>query len=46
MANWLKRWLDNLAEENKQAFNGKRLDCCDLNKNNGKNEPKQSNNKK
>jgi hypothetical protein len=36
MANWLKKWLDKLAEENNKAFNGKKLDCCELNSNSNK----------
>lgn len=34
MANWFKKWLDKLAEENNKAFNGKKLDCCELNRSN------------
>ena len=30
MANWFKRWLDKLADENKKEFNGKRLDIFDI----------------
>lgn len=29
--NWVKRKLAKLAEENKESFGGKRLECCDLN---------------
>ena len=25
-------WLDKMAKTNKESFNSKRLDCCDLNK--------------
>ena len=27
----ISKWLDKLAKTNKESFNGKRLDCCDLN---------------
>ena len=42
MANWFKKWLDKLAEENKKAFNGKRLDCCDLNSTSNKSSESQT----
>ena len=41
MANWFKKWLDKLAEENNKAFNGKKLDCCELNRNGNNNAQKQ-----
>ena len=25
------KWLDKMTKANKESFNGKRLDCCDLN---------------
>ena len=27
----ISNWLDKLVKTNKASFNGKRLDCCDLN---------------
>lgn len=30
----IKRFLDRLAKSNEETFGGKKLDCCDLNRNN------------
>jgi hypothetical protein len=32
MFNFIKRYLERLAEENKKTFGSGKLDCCDLNK--------------
>jgi len=34
MANWFQRFIEQLAKANSEAFQGKKLDCCDLNKQN------------
>lgn len=31
---FIRRFIDKLAEDNKETFGTSRLDCCDLNKNN------------
>ncbi|MEL7646534.1 MAG: LDCC motif putative metal-binding protein [Sedimentibacter sp.] len=31
--NWFQRFLEALAKSNEEAFKGKPLDCCSLNKN-------------
>lgn len=33
MIKWIKKFLDNLAKSNSEAFKGQPLDCCSLNKN-------------
>lgn len=32
MINWLKKFIDKLAKSNEEAFHGKPMDCCSLNK--------------
>lgn len=32
MNNWLKRFIEKLAQANNETFNGTKLNCCDLNK--------------
>ncbi len=34
MKKWIKRFLDKLARANEKEFGNKRLDCCQLGKNN------------
>ena len=33
MGNRMKQRLERLAEENRKAYGGKKLDCCTINKN-------------
>lgn len=40
MAKWLQKFLDKLAKANSDAFQGQKLDCCDLNKQNKKKDSK------
>jgi hypothetical protein len=28
----IQRWLNAIADQNKQSFGNQKLDCCDLNK--------------
>ncbi|TYP57631.1 LDCC motif putative metal-binding protein [Thermosediminibacter litoriperuensis] len=30
MAGWLSRFLENLAKANEKTFRGKKMDCCEL----------------
>ncbi|WP_281391288.1 LDCC motif putative metal-binding protein [Alkalicella caledoniensis] len=34
MKNILKKLIESIAKSNKESFDSKRLDCCDLNKKN------------
>ncbi|WP_278183751.1 LDCC motif putative metal-binding protein [Alkaliphilus oremlandii] len=36
MKKWFQKLLKSIEEANKQSFGNQKLDCCDLNKNNGK----------
>lgn len=35
MKKWFQKLLKSIEDANKQNFGDKRMDCCDLNKNNG-----------
>lgn len=32
MTKWIKKFIEKLAKANEDAFQGQKLDCCDLNK--------------
>lgn len=32
MTKWLQKFIEKLAKANTDAFQGQKLDCCDLNK--------------
>jgi|GEM_PF-656437 len=34
MAKWFQKFLEKLSKANSDAFQGQKLDCCDLNKQN------------
>jgi len=37
MKKWFQKLLKSIEDANKQNFGTQRMDCCDLNKENGKN---------
>jgi hypothetical protein len=34
MFKWFKRMIDKIAKANEETYKGKKLDCCELNRNN------------
>lgn len=40
MKKWLQKILKSIEDANKQNFGEKKMDCCDLNKGNKKNDKK------